>query len=204
MTTGNPVWIRWIVSGTAMATALFAFAGCPEPTGTVYWDDDDVADDDDDDTAEACPADVEEALADLEGWTERVSCGRIEFGTAPDDDQLIAITVGLDLWDTELTEGATITRTLDGDPDDAHLETGENLLHYDCNDALWLEEIVHREWVSVAGTATVHVVEVDDEYDMHVDLTFEGVVVEDRDEPGATCTIPDITWEDLYVGWLPG
>ena len=207
-----PWWIG--PTGWLFLALVVALAGCND-SGALVGDDDDnggddddtgsAGEDDDDDAApQGCGEDVEQALADIANWEELVSCGSMSMATAPDADQTLAVSIRLDLQAEDLEEGESISVALAGDGGSLHLETGENLLHYDCNDALWLEEIVEQRWEAVAGTALLDVVAWEDEWDVTARLELVGVVMRDPQDPGSSCAIPDTTWESLHIGWLPG
>jgi len=188
--------VPWWLGLVGLLFLALALAGCDD-SGVLVGDDDDMA-------PTGCGEEVEAALAVLGHWQAVVSCGAMFMGTAPDAAQTIALTLQLDLHDERFEEGATYAVVLDGDEGSLAVETGENLLHYDCNDALWLEEIVERHWYAVEGTATLEIIEAHDEWDVLGRLTLSGVEVEDPENPGSGCPVPDTTWDSLHIGWLPG
>ena len=192
-----------------MSVTGWSCPGCSEG-GTYYPGDDDTvadddtADDDDTTTTEACPAEVQAEIDMLQDWQSLVSCAAVSVGAAPVDPQHIAVDVRMMLEGTQFAAGEQYSLQLDGVATWLHLQTGENLLHYDCNDALWLEEIVARSWTATEGMATLHVRQVHDWGAADADLTLEGIVVVEDVAPFSRCELPDVTWEELSVGWYPG
>lgn len=108
-------------------------------SGQLAVDDDDSADDP---PPGECPEDIAATLADLGSWEVHVACADIEFGTAPDDAQTLAVALSLHLSGIEYTPGQTFETALFGDA--LTVQTGQYLLHYDCNDAIEHTEIVER------------------------------------------------------------
>ena len=184
-----------LVMGTMVALVAASGPGCKP--GTIPLDDDDSAED----VVLACPDDVADALAALADWEARISCAKLEFGTAPDDEQTMALTISLNLDALEFTEGQFIETAV---VDDALMvQVGENLLHYDCNDALWLDEVVDREWRASAGAVGITVTS-NTTWDATVDMALTGAVVDEVDDPVTRCELPDVVFTDLSVGWYPG
>jgi hypothetical protein len=175
-----------------------------DDTGLDDDDDDDPADDDTAGPVEECPTDVQAAVDDLQDWSERISCAAVHFGAAPDEQQTTAIDLVLQLQGTTLKTSELYQLSLDGVAAALHLQTGENLLHYDCNDALWLEEIVHRSWTATGGMATLQIRQVHEWGAADADLTLAGVVVLEDAAPFSRCELPEVTFEELSVGWYPG
>jgi hypothetical protein len=195
---GGARMFGWWLAATLSMTLVGGCLG----GGTVDLDDDDSAGDDDDGPPGPCPGGVADPLASLADWEERVACADIEFGIAPDDTQTLAVTLSLALSGIEYQQGQTFETALIGDA--LTLQTGEYLLHYDCNDAIEFTEIVDREWQAVGGSAHVLVVDTGNGH-AEVELTLDSVVVEEQDaSPGTRCELPDATFDEVWVGWYPG
>jgi hypothetical protein len=187
----------WLAATLSMALVGGCLGG-----GTVDLDDDDSAGDDDDGPPGPCPGGVADPLTNLAEWEERVACADIEFGIAPDDTQTLAVTLSLPLSGIEYKPGQTFETALVGDA--LTVQTGEHLLHYDCNDGIEFTEIVDREWHAVGGTAHVMVVDTGNGH-AEIELTLDDVVVEEQDaSPGTRCELPDATFDEVWVGWYPG
>lgn len=167
-------------------------------SGQLAVDDDDSADDP---PPGECPEDIAATLADLGSWEVHVACADIEFGTAPDDAQTLAVALSLHLSGIEYTPGQTFETALFGDA--LTVQTGQYLLHYDCNDAIEHTEIVEREWFAAGGTAHVEVIHTANG-SAEIKLTLADVIVEEDAVPGTRCELPDVIYDSLWVGWYPG
>ncbi len=195
------VW-AWMRTGwpVAIGVAALLSLGCGN-SGTVDFDDDDSAGDDDDGPPGECPGGVAGPLASMADWEVMVSCADIEFGIAPDEGQTLAVALSLHLSGVEYVVGQTFETALVGDA--LTVQTGEHLLHYDCNDAIEFTEIVEREWHAVGGVAHILVTDAGNGY-AEVELTLDDVVVDETTSPGTRCTLPNATFDELWVGWYPG
>lgn len=159
-------------------------------------------DEDDDETSdiEECGADVDDALDDIAGWTV-VSCGDIHLATANDAENVsISLSVFVDTDDYEVGD-VFVTEPV-WPAGFLWLETGTNLLGYDCTDIL-TEEQLDRRWEAMSGTVRVTMLEVESGVD-EVQVEIRDVVVGDPADGTSGCELPDVTWTDLQVGWLAG
>jgi hypothetical protein len=92
------------------------------------------------------------------------------------------------------------------------VQLGSALTVEDCNDAVdpANRPVVTQQWSPVAGFATLTVDELRGEAWEGGPMTFDGtislrgVVVERSGRAGTTCALPDASWSDLSLGWLPG
>ena len=183
-------------------------------------DDDATGDDDDDDDSSGLACDdaaLADALMTLGGWARLNSCGSF-FSTATSDDD-VRLSFFFSPWDSEPIVVGTVFEVAIGAaaPGDAttgslDIQTGVDLSHRDCNDAILpgVETSVEATWTGVSGTFRVRAT-TDGEakweggpqvYTGDVEL-MDIVVVRDGAEP-ARCAIPDTTWTGLAFGWLPG
>ncbi len=173
-------------------------------------DDDSSADDDsagdDDSVTPACPPGVEEGMEELLASPNIAVCGSVSFGVSNP-----AQTFDLALqWDVpkEFVAGDSFTLDAASPLLNLRVETGKNLLHYDCNDALWLEEVIALSLEPVSGTFVFTIDSVDPSgTEAHATLGWSGLTVEDPTDPSVPasgCSLPDAMFSDLYVGWLPG
>jgi len=198
---------------TPIAIVALPLLGSCEP---LLGDDDDdmtASDDDtgstgdtdspgDDDTSdlEGCGDGVEQALAAITTWTV-VACGDIHVAAA-NADQTVSLSLNVfvdaddyqvgDVFETEPLWPAGFL----------WLETGEDLLGYDCTDVLTVE-VIDRRWEAMFGTVRVTMLEVESGTD-EVQVELHDVLVVDPDDWTSGCEIPDVTWPDLTVGWLAG
>lgn len=159
-------------------------------------------DDDDDDTADIveCGADVDDALDDIASWTV-VSCGDIHLAAANDAENIsISLNVFVDTDDYAV--GDVFVAEPVWPAGFLWLETGSNLMGYDCTD-VWSEELIDRHWEALHGTVRVTMLEVGDGIDT-VQVEIRDVIVGDPADWTSSCEIPHVTWTDLQVGWLAG
>jgi len=183
--------------GIALSGLISLVVACPN-SGQFVVDDDDSAEDP---TPGECPVEIAEQLAQLASWQVQVACADMEFGTAPDDDQNLAVALSLHLSGVEYVPGQTFETALVGDA--LRVQTGEHLLHYDCNDAIEHTEIVEREWLATGGSAHVEVLHTANG-SAEIRLTLTGVTVEETATPGTLCQLPDVVYDSLWIGWYPG
>ena len=182
-------------------------------------DDDDTADDDDDTTTPStCQnAALASALLAMAAWEDRSTCSHF-LSVAPADGS-VRIAAGFQVADPPApTVGTTWTLTFDGTtPADAvpgtfSVQTGGNLTLEDCNDSVDPNNrpVIVGQWDPISGSATmtVDVLQGPDWPGGPETFTgtveWSGVVVELLGSAGTTCEIPDATWSNLNLGWLPG
>jgi len=181
-------------------------------------DDDDSTGDDDDSTGDGCDdPTLEWTLLSLGSWGAQFSCGHSLYtSTIPDSFRLGAWfnppsssvpSVGL-TW----SQYWGSTAASDEVPGGFEIQTGTNLSHYDCNDAIdpEMKPVVAQHWDPIAGSATMSVTALTGAawpggpMTFTGDVSIQGVVVELQGSPGTTCAVPDTVFTDLGLGWLPG
>ena len=183
-------------------------------------DDDDSAGDDDDSSPPTPACDdvaLQTSLSSLSTWSAPIPCSHImSIGNAADTVRIGVLFQVL----SSVTEvvGMTWSLPLDGStlpdqvPGSLEVQTGTDLTLYDCEDDIDpnLLPVVVQQWDAIAGVATMTVDQLNGKawtggpllFDGTVELS--GVVVELSGSPGTTCTLPDISWSGLNLGWLPG
>ena len=176
-------------------------------------DDDDATGDDDDATGPPeCPATVQAQLADLGSWELRVSCGSAYLATSTADETL-RVEVSFDL---PLPVRAGDTWLLLFDSDDipknqvsgrVQLTEGQRLMTLACGDIIepGTEPAEDHIWRALRGEASIAIEEHGEgDGSFFADISTSGIVVASEFDDSHRCTIPDTTWERLFLGWMPG
>ncbi|MCO4771268.1 MAG: hypothetical protein KDA24_14640, partial [Deltaproteobacteria bacterium] len=181
-------------------------------------DDDDATADDDDDSPPACAdAALETALTSLAVWPQQNACAYFFSTASTDNDFRLGMSLQIPEEST-LAVGDSFVLALDGTepanvvPGTLEVQAGVRLNNFDCNDAIVPgdEPAVSQQWDAVDGTATVVVDQLNGEAWPGGPMTFtatvsvSGVVVELDSAPGSTCLVPDASWANQSMGWLPG
>ena len=112
----------------------------------------------------------------------------------------------------EQGEPLSISYSINPDTDDIQptirFQTGENLNHASCNDAIipGMEPVVNHEWTALSGTVLVTVTPNGDatdwgEYPADIEIIMENI--EFSDEQGDSFILPEKTIT-TSIGWMPG
>ena len=129
------------------------------------------------------------------------------------DTQTIHVSgAGLAQQAHEQGEPLSISYSINPDTDNIQptirFQTGENLNHVSCNDAIipGMEPVVTHEWTAISGSVSITVTPNGDatdwgEYPADVEIFMESIEL--SDEQGDSFTLPEKTLT-TFIGWMPG
>ena len=96
-------------------------------------------------------------------------------------------------------------------PGSASLVQGERLMSIECDDSIvpGEEPVEHATWSVVSGSATLTVHDPEEptpwgSQPFTGDVHIEDLVVQFDGGAFMECSLPDVTWTDLSMGWFPG
>ncbi|MCO4772514.1 MAG: hypothetical protein KDA24_20950 [Deltaproteobacteria bacterium] len=169
-------------------------------------DDDDVADDDDSAPPGDCP--VLGALGDIDNWSRILGCAAVTFSAGPAEDTVRLGVQAILPPDAAGSVGASYSLYFtDIDAKDEVegglvMEQGSNLSTAICNDTPGSEQI-KAIWNPVMGRVGITVTGSGEGGGFFATIQTVGVTVEEEEPGNAQCRIPDRSWEDVRLGWLP-
>jgi hypothetical protein len=159
-----------------------------------------------------CDPRVRRVLDDLVDATVR-GCGHAQLTAAVQArDGEVALQVQVDTLGGAAgpyVPGTTFTYDLATAPPSqafVRLMLGQGQLDATCTDVPYPVVRFDHVWLADAGTVTLVVTRADEASGaaapFQADVTLSGVVVDDG--RGGRCVVPEVTWRDVALGWLPG
>lgn len=140
----------------------------------------------------------------FEDTLEGAGCADINiFAVNPENTMMLAFGISDGIVDMVNTSQENYSMELDVSAfSEFRFVVGQFVSEYECNDAIANEPVIEAEWNAQSGTVTLEVVPPEaGQEGAYATATLNGVVMSNS---RGLFSLDALTFEDIYVGWLPG